>query len=140
MTWEFEDRELPIKYLIRDHDTKFSQFFDTVFEAAGIEIVNIPYRAPNANAYAERWVRSVREECLDHLIILNERHLWRVLNEYVAYFNERRPHQGLEQDSPLGLESRSVEGPIRCRNVRGGSSVTTIARLRSARFLAQINF
>jgi putative transposase len=61
-----------------------------------------------------------REECLDHLIILNERHLRRVLNEYVAYFNERRPHQGLKQDSPLGLESVSVEGPIRCRNVLGG--------------------
>ncbi|NDJ79073.1 MAG: transposase [Chloroflexi bacterium] len=120
MTWEFEDRELPMKYLIRDHDTRFTQSFDTVFEAAGIEIVNIPYQAPNANAFAERWVRSVREECLDHLIVLNERHLRRVMTEYVAYFNERRPHQGLEQDSPLGLESVSIDGPIRCRHVLGG--------------------
>ena len=63
---------------------------------------------------------SVREECLDHLIILNERHLRRVLNEYVAYFNERRPHQGLGQDSPLGLEPVSIAGPIRCRHVLGG--------------------
>jgi putative transposase len=53
MTWEFEDRELPMKYRIRDHDTKFTQSFDTVFEAAGIEIVNIPYQAPNANVFAE---------------------------------------------------------------------------------------
>jgi putative transposase len=62
----------------------------------------------------------VREECLDRLIVLNERHFRRVLQEYVVYFNERRPHQGLEQDSPLGLESGSVEGPVRCRNVLGG--------------------
>jgi transposase InsO family protein len=109
-----------MKYLIRDHDTKFTQSFDTVFEASGIEIVNIPYQAPNANAVAERWVRSVREECLDRLIILNERHLRRVLQEYTTYYNERRPHQSLEQDSPLGLESRSIHGPIRCRHVLGG--------------------
>jgi putative transposase len=120
MTWELEERDPPMKYLIRDHDTKFTQSFDTVFEAAGIEIVNIPYQAPNANAVAERWVRSVREECLDRLIILNERHLRRVLQEYTTYYNERRPHQSLEQDSPLGLESGSVQGPIRCRNVLGG--------------------
>jgi transposase InsO family protein len=120
MTWEFEDRELPMKYLIRDHDTKFTPSFDTVFEAAGIEIVNIPYQTPNANAVAERWVRSVREECLDKLIILNGRHLRRVLMEYVMYYNARRPHQGLAQDSPLGLESGSTEGSIRCRNVLGG--------------------
>jgi putative transposase len=120
MTWELEERDLPMKYLIRDHDTKFTESFDTVFEATGIEIVNIPYQAPNANAVAERWVRSVREECLDRLIILNERHLRRVLQEYVTYYNERRPHQSLAQDSPLGLESESIQGPIRCRNVLGG--------------------
>ncbi|MBN1201897.1 MAG: hypothetical protein JXJ20_08595, partial [Anaerolineae bacterium] len=60
-----------MKYLIRDHDTKFTDAFDTMFEAEGIEIVDIPYQAPNANAIAERWVRSVREECLDKVIILN---------------------------------------------------------------------
>jgi transposase InsO family protein len=120
MTWELEERELPMKYLIRDHDSKFTQSFDTMFEAAGIEIINIPYEAPNANAYAERWVQSAREECLDRLIILNERHLGRVLKEYVAYYNARRPHQGLEQHSPLGLESVFTEGPIRRRNVLGG--------------------
>ena len=74
---------------------------------------------PNANAVAERWVRSVREECLDRLIILNERHLPRVLNEYVAYFHARRPHQGLEQDSPLGLEPIANQGTIRRRKVLG---------------------
>ena len=120
MTWELDGRELSTKYLIRDHDTKFTRAFDTVVEATGIEIVNIPYQAPNANAIAERWVRSAREECLDHLIIFNGRHLRRVLQEYVTYYNERRPHQSLAQDSPLGLESRFVQGPIRYRNVLGG--------------------
>jgi putative transposase len=72
------------------------------------------------NAFAERWVRTVREECLDHLIILNERHLHRVLKEYCAYYNARRPHQGLEQDSPAGLEVVSTEDPIHCREVLGG--------------------
>ena len=65
-------------------------------------------------------MRSVREECLDKVLILNERHLHRVLTEYLAYYNERRPHQGLDQDSPLGLEAASTEGPIRYRNVLGG--------------------
>jgi putative transposase len=120
MTWDFENRARPMRYLIHDHDTKFTESFDTVFEAADIEIVTIPYQAPNANAVAERWVRSVREECLDRLIILNERHLRRVLKEYVAYYNARRPHQGLAQDSPLGLEAVSTQGPIRRRNVLGG--------------------
>jgi len=119
MTWELHDRELPMRYLIHDHDTKFTGLFDTVFESEGIEIVDIPFEAPNANAIAERWVRSVREECLDKLIILNERHLRRVLSEYLAYYSARRPHQGLDQDSPLGL-AVSTEGPIRYRNVLGG--------------------
>ena len=65
-------------------------------------------------------MRSVGKECLDKVIILNARHLRRVLKEYVAYYNARHPRQGLELDSPLGLESVSIEGPIRCRNVLGG--------------------
>ncbi len=120
MTWELEERDSPMMYLIRDHDSKFTQSIETVFEASGIEIVNIPYQATNANAVAERWVRSVREECLDRLIILNTRHCRRILQEYTTYYYERRPHQSLQQDSPLGLESGAVQGPIRCRHVLGG--------------------
>lgn len=111
---------MPIRYLIHDHDTKFTGLFDTVFEAEGIEIVDLPFEAPNANAITEQWVRSVREECLDHLIILNERHLRCVLNEYIAYYNARRSHQGIEQDSPLSLEPASPNGSIRYREVLGG--------------------
>lgn len=91
-----------------------------MFRSEGIEIIHTPFQAPNANAIAERWVRSVREECLDKVLILNERLLHRVLTEYLAYYNERRPHQGLDQDSPLGLERVSTEGPIRYRSVLGG--------------------
>jgi hypothetical protein len=120
MTWALEDRPLPMRYLIHDHDTKFMGMFDTVFESEGIEIVDIPCEAPNANSIAERWVCSVREECLDRLIILNQHHLHRVLTKYVAYYNARRPHQGLEQDSPLGLEPEAIEGQIRYRKVLGG--------------------
>ena len=120
MTWEFKERALPMRYLIRDHDTKFPPSFDTVFESADIEIINIPFQAPNANVVAERWVRSVREECLDRLITLNERHLRRVLTKHVTYFNARRPHRGLGQDSPLGLEAVTNRGPIHCRQVFGG--------------------
>jgi len=69
---------------------------------------------------AERWVRSVREECLDHLLILGERHLRRVLLEYVAFFNQRRPHQGLGQQCPVPLEPRPASGPISRREVLGG--------------------
>ena len=120
MTWVLQGRELPMRYLIHDHDTKFTAAFDTVFEAEGVEIVDIPYRAPNANAFAERWVRSVREECLDKVIILNERHLRRVLHEYGEYYNTRRPHQGLEQDSPTGMLPAFQQGTVRYRNVLGG--------------------
>jgi transposase InsO family protein len=91
-----------------------------VFEAEGVEIVDIPYHAPNANAYAERWARTVREECLDQLNILNERHLRPALNEYVAHYNARRRHQGLEQDSPCGLTPVLRRGPVRCHRVLGG--------------------
>ena len=120
MSWELQERELPIRYLIHDHDTKFPEAFDIVFESEGVEIVDIPYQAPNANAYAERWVRTVREEFLDKVIILNERHLHRTLKEYVAHYNTRRPHQGLDQDSPLGLAPVTEQGSIQYRNVLGG--------------------
>ena len=120
MTWALQDRELPMRYLIHDHDTKFTDAFDIVFESEGVELVDIPYHAPNANAHAERWVRSVREECLDKVIILNERHLRRVLHEYIEYYNTRRPHQGLEQESPTGMLLASRQGSVRYRKVLGG--------------------
>jgi putative transposase len=120
MVWKVDDDALPIRYLLHDNDQKFADMFDAIFGSQGIEIKGLPYRAPNANAFAERWVRSVREECLDHLLIWNEAHLRRVLNEYVRYYNARRPHQGLEQDSPEGLKLLTSDGDIHRWDVLGG--------------------
>ena len=93
--------------------------WEFVLDVAAISRLTEGENDPNANAIAERWVRSVREECLDKLIIFNERHVRRVLTEYLVHYNTRRPHQGLDQDSPLGL-AVSTEGTIRYRNVPGG--------------------
>lgn len=119
MVWELEEQETPVRFLIHDNDSKFSEGFDTVFASEGIKVIHTPYHAPNANAKAERWVRSVREECLDKVIILNAQHLRRVLTEYITSYNCRRPQQGLAQDSPLGLGKPGTEGPIGYHNVLG---------------------
>ena len=113
MMWELDGREPAIHYLIRDNDKKFSHAFDTVFWSSGIQVIPIPHHAPNANAYAERWIRSVREECLDTALIINQAHLRRVMREYVAFFSSARPHQGIDQQIPLF--------PSQSRNERSGA-------------------
>jgi transposase InsO family protein len=95
-TWAMAERTPPMRFLIHDRDSKFSRPFDTVFQGQGIEIIRTPVRAPTANAFAERWIRSVRAEGLDQLLMLDQRHLRRVLTEYMAYYyNRSRPHQRL---------------------------------------------
>ena len=125
--WKLDEREPAIHFLIRDNDKKFSHAFDTVFRSAGIHVIPIPHHAPNANAFAERWIRSVREECLDKVLhrrsclhIINQTHLRRVMGEYVAFFNTARPHQGINQQIPIPPASRPTSGPVCCRNVLGG--------------------
>ena len=108
------------RYLIHDRDGKFVPDFDAVFRSEGVEAVRTPYRAPTANAIAERWVGSVRRECLDHLLIVNEAHLRRVLTAYVAHYNQARPHQGLEQRTPLPPTEPAGQGAIRRRERLGG--------------------
>jgi putative transposase len=93
------------KYLIRDNDRKFGSLFARVATTSAIEILKTPYHAPRANAICERFLRSVRQECLDHLLILHERQLQRVLNAYVMYFNHARPHQGIQQQIPTSSGS-----------------------------------
>jgi putative transposase len=88
------------KYLIRDNDSKFGSCFARVATTSGIKLLKTPYRAPRANAICERFLRSVRQECLDHLLILHEKQLQRVLKAYVGYFNQARPHQGIQQQIP----------------------------------------
>jgi putative transposase len=117
---QLEKRKPAIRFLIRDNDRKYPKAFDETFRSVRIKTIKTPYRAPNANAYAERWVRTIREECLDKLLIVNDRHLRRVLGEYETYYNQRRPHQGLAQNTPDGLETVAGEGPIRCHKVLGG--------------------
>jgi putative transposase len=102
--------------LIRDRDAKFTAAFDHVFAADGIRVVRTPVRAPKANAYAERWVRTVRTECLDWLLIRNRRHLERVLAVYVGHYNSARPHRSLDLQTPLPASRLLVRtgrvGPI----------------------------
>ncbi len=88
------------KYLIRDNDSKFGPCFARVATTSGIKLLKTPIHTPRANAICERFLRSVRQECLDHLLILQERQLQRVLHAYVGYFNQARPHQGIAQQVP----------------------------------------
>ena len=121
MCWKIQDGEVPIRFLIHDRDTKFAMTFDRVFASEDVTIIRTPVRAPNANAFAERWVRSVREECLDQLLIVGERHLQRVLMTYVDYYNHARPHQGLDQECPASLvRSMARDGPVERRDILGG--------------------
>ncbi len=88
------------KYLIRDRDSKFGSCFARVAATSSIKILKTPYHSPRANAICERFLGSVRRECLDHLFILHEKQLDRVLHAYVQYFNQARPHQGIRQQIP----------------------------------------
>lgn len=120
LAWTLQEDGQPVRYIIHDRAAKFPATFDAVFATEGMAVVRTPYRAPNANAFAERWVRSAREECLDHLLIASEAHLRRVLTAYAAYFNEARPHQGLDQRVPLAPIPRQQAGPVRRRDALGG--------------------
>ena len=112
------------QYLIRDNDAKYGPSFARVAAAMGITEVRTAYRAPRQNATCERFLGSVRRECLDHLLILGERHLRRALREYVAYFNRARPHQGLAQRIPghkkADTARSSRHGVVRALPVLGG--------------------
>ncbi len=120
IVWLLKDKESSMRFLIRDNDSKFSESFDAVFESDGMHVIGTPFQAPNANAYAERWVRTVREECLDHLLIFGIIHLKRVLLEYIGYYNTCRPHQGLGQKIPVPGEIPKVGHILQYRAVLGG--------------------
>ena len=119
LVWLLDETKTPMCFLIHDRDSKFTALFDQVFVSDGIETVRTPFRAPKANAVAERWVRSIRQECLGHLLILNQRHLLRVLKEYTTYYNAARPHQGIHRQAPIPFSSQS-RGNLHCRDVLGG--------------------
>jgi putative transposase len=96
------------RFLIRDRDTKFAAAFDAVLAAEDIEVIKIPPRAPQANAFAERWVRTARSECLDWVLIWNRSHLHRVLAAFVTHYNTARPHRSLDLDVPTPAPVASV--------------------------------
>jgi putative transposase len=106
------------RYLIRDRDSKYGAVFTRLTAATGIEELRTAYRAPKQNATCERFLGAVRRECLDHLLVLSEGHLRRVLREYVAYFNTARPHQGLEQRIPEAGTALRLLRPESGRTVR----------------------
>ena len=96
------DRADQFRFLIRDRDSKFTTAFDAVFTGADIRIIRTPIRTPRANAIAERFIGTLRRECLDHLLITGPRHLDVVLREYLQHFNAHRPHRCLDQRPPAG--------------------------------------
>jgi putative transposase len=99
------------RFLIRDRDSKFTRTFDDVFTCDGTRIITTPVQAPNPGAFAERWVRTVREECLDWMLIWGRRHLERVLDEYVRHYNDQRPHRGLALRPPSSNGTGSTPTP-----------------------------
>ena len=112
------------RFLVRDRDAKFSGPFDEVLRTKGARVIRTPIRAPRANAFAERFVRTVRRECLDHVLIHDPRHLERVLQAYVAHYAKERPHRGLDLAVPAGNRAprvrRTTGTPVERRDVLGG--------------------
>jgi transposase InsO family protein len=116
------DRASTFRFLIRDRDAKFTGVFDDVLAANDTQVLKIPPRAPRANAFAERWVRTARSECTDRMLIFGERHLRAVLSEYAAHFNRHRPHRSLDLRAPADEPkvTRLPIGQIQRHDVLGG--------------------
>jgi putative transposase len=108
------------RFLVRDRDTKFVASFGAVFTSVGIETIRTPVQSPRANAFAERWVRTVRQDCLDHLLIASRRQLQSVLCDYVRRYNQARPHRGLHLAVPEPCSGPAHFGTVRRRDVLGG--------------------
>jgi len=120
-----EERGRRLGFLVRDRDAKFCRGFDDVFGSEGVEVLVTPLQAPNANAYAERWVRTVRAECLDWLLIVGRSHLEQILRVYARHYNAHRPHRALALRPPdpparLTMLGEEYRGAVRRRDLLGG--------------------
>jgi transposase InsO family protein len=125
VSWTLAERTEPMRFLIRDRDQKFTTAFDDVFAGDGIQVVRTPFRAPQANGVAERFVRTVRTECLDRLLVLNQAHLERILGVFVEHYNGHRPHRALsltplEAKRPVPTMSADNIGHVLRRDRLGG--------------------
>jgi transposase InsO family protein len=117
---DLEEHGQRFRSLLRDRDTKFTASFDAVMASVGIRIVKTPVQAPVANAFAERWVRTVRQECLDHLLIGSRRQLESVLCQYLRHDSQARPHRGLDLAVPEPSTELRNRGNVRRHDVLGG--------------------
>jgi transposase InsO family protein len=119
------ERERRLRFVLRDRDAKFSRAFDDVFRSEGTEVLVTPVQAPNANAHAERWIRTIRAECLDWLLIIGRGHLEQVLRVYIEHYNTHRPHRalGLQPPDPAvepALNSNDQPAQVHRRDLLGG--------------------
>jgi len=124
---ELDDRDRQARFLIHDRDTKFPRAFDALLASENVQVVRTPIQAPNANAHIERWVGSVRRECLDRLLIVGRRQLEHVLRVYIRHYNSGRPHRALNLRppdarvfSPVGSDSTMAALHVRRRDLLGG--------------------
>jgi len=109
------ERATRFRFLIRDRDSKYTTAFDKVLTGNGARVIKTPIRSPRANSFAERFVGTLRRECLDHLLIYGERHLWRTLTEYLRHYNAHRPHQSREQRPPLHEPGQRIDVTARIK-------------------------
>ena len=119
-----ERQGIECSHLIHDRDRKFPVMFDTLLQGHGVRVIKTPFRAPNANAFAESWVATVKRECLDHFVCFSLGHLDHIAQRYVAFYNEDRPHQGVG-NRPLSTGPTLATGSagpsaVRCRPYLGG--------------------
>jgi len=118
---DLDDRDDRARFLIHDHDRKFSRAFDAMFGVDGITVIRTPIQAPNANAHAERWVGSVRRDCLDGLLIFGLRQLEPVLRVFIRHFSQQRPHRALDLRPPDGGVDASPTATVCPLQVRRSS-------------------
>jgi putative transposase len=109
-----------VRFLVRDRDSKFVAGFDEVFRTEGVEVILTPFRSPQANAHAERFVRTARTECLDWLLILGPRQLDRILRVYTDHYNTQRPHRALGRQPPIAIQLPTPPATLQRRDRLGG--------------------